>query len=330
MSEIAEFSLFPGSHRLADLARRVPRPAWPFIVLAAAQILLLAGPGILGGGGGYLDPRIIAVLVIPSLLPVAVLVGRRDAWNSARMIMTGAILWGSVGALVQVLELGQQRFAADPGADTALDFILRVAVRLASLIAIAAPALIVFGLRRRRRTETSWPKALVAVAVLVTAALCVYDANQALQWQSLEHNFGYYIDISWRDRLDVLAQAMAPLGLLALGALAWSTISAVRAQETPRRFWLAIGVGSTLLFAASLYSSVIGPIMGSGPIDSPAVSSLLNAAFELDILTVLAGLVLLLVGLGLGLPESDEEVLGEVLPDESATGNEVPEAARGA
>ena len=246
------------------------------------------------------------------------------------MIVIGAVLWGSVGALVQVLGLGQQRFAADPGTDTALNFILRVAVRLASLIAIAAPALVLLGLRTRRRTETTWPKALVAVAIVVTAGLCVYDANQAIQWQQPWHNFGYYIDISLRDQLDVLAQGLEPLRLLALGALAWSTMSAVRAQEAPRRFWLAIGAGSTVLFAASLYSTVMGPIMESGPIDSPVVASLLNVTFELDRLALLVGLALLLIAFGLGLPNSDEDALGDVLPDGTATGNVVRGAARGA
>jgi hypothetical protein len=323
MNETTDFSLFPGSHRLADLARRVPRAAWPFIVLAALQTILFVGLG-------YLDFRNIAIWVIPPLFPVAVLIGRRDAWKSARVIMIGAILWGSVECLVQVFGLGQQRFAADPGADTTLDFIVRVAVRLASLIAIAAPALVLLGLRTRRRTETTWPKALVAVAIVVTVGLCVYDANQAIQWQQPWHNFGYYIDISLRDQLDVLAQGLEPLRLLALGALAWSTISAVRAREAPRRFWLAIGAGSTVLFAASLYSTVMGPIMESGPIDSPVVASLLNVTFELDRLALLVGLALLLIGFGLGLPDSDEDALGEVLPDESATGNVIREAARGA
>jgi hypothetical protein len=323
MNETTDFSLFPGSHRLADLARRVPRVAWPFIGLAALQTILFVALG-------YLDFRNIAIWVIPPLFPVAVLIGRRDAWESARVIMIGAILWGSVAALVQVLGLGQQRFAADPGPDTALNFILRVAVRLASLIAIAAPALVLLGLRTRRRTETTWPKALVAVAIVVTAGLCVYDANQAIQWQQPWHNFGYYIDISLRDQLDVLAQGLEPLRLLALGALAWSTMSAVRAQEAPRRFWLAIGAGSTVLFAASLYSTVMGPIMESGPIDSPVVASLLNVTFELDRLALLVGLALLLIAFGLGLPNSDEDALGDVLPDGTATGNVVRGAARGA
>jgi hypothetical protein len=323
MNETTDFSLLPGSHRLAELARRVPRAAWPFIVLAALQAVLFVGLS-------YLDFRNIAIWVIPTLLPVAVIIGRRDAWESARVIMIGAILWGSVAALVQVLGLGQQRFAADPGTDTALNFILPVAVQLASLIAIAAPALVLLGLRTRRRTETTWPKALVAVAIVVTAGLCVYDANQAIQWQQPWHNFGYNIDISLRDQLDVLAQGLEPLRLLALGALAWSTMSAVRAQEAPRRFWLAIGAGSTVLFAASLYSTVMGPIMESGPIDSPLVASLLIVTFELDRLAWLVGLALLLIAFGLGLPNSDEDALGDVLPDGTATGNVVRGAARGA
>jgi len=309
MNETTEFTPFPGSHRLADMGRRVPRAVWPFIVLATAQILLLPGPGILGGVGGYLDMRIVAILVIPTLLPVAVLIGRPDAWNSARLIMIGAILWGSVGALVQVFGLGQFRFAPDNGADTALDFSLRVATRLVSMIAISAPAFVVFGLRRRRRTETSWPMALVAVAVLVTAALCVYDANQALQSQSLEHNLGYYIDSSLRDQLDVLAQAMAPLGLLALGALAWSTLSAFRANEAPRLFWFAVSTGSTLVLAAALYSQ----LQSLMPTD--LLSVIWSPIYQVQLLAILAGLVLLLIGFGLGLPESDEDLLGNVIPE---------------
>ena len=308
MNETTEFSPFPGSHRLADLARRVPRAVWPFIVLAAAQILLLTGPGILGGGGGYLDLRIVAILVIPTLLPVAVIIGRRDAWNSARVIMIGAILWGSVGALVQVFGLGQFRFAPITEPTRLWTSASGSPTRLASLIANSAPALIAFGLRRRRRTETSWPRALVAVAVLVTAALCVYDANQALQSQSLEHNLGYYIDISLRDQLDVLAQAMAPLGLLALGALAWSTLSAFRANETPRPFWFAVSTGSTLVLAAALYSQ------WQSLMPTVLLSVIWSATYQVQILAILAGLVLLLIGFGVGLPDSDEDLLGRGNP----------------
>jgi hypothetical protein len=264
MNETTEFTLFPGSHRLADLARRVPRAAWPFIVLATAQTILFV---VLGYG----DYRNIAIWVIPTLLPVAVLVGRPDAWRSARVVMVGVIVWGSLEAVVQVLGLSRQRFALDPGTDTAFDFGLTVATRLVSLLAIAAPAIILLGLRLRRRTETTWPKALVAVTIIVTAALCVYDANQAIELQRLWNSAAYNIDLSFRDQLDVLVQGLAPLHVLFLSALAWSTISAVRAQEAPRRFWLAIAAGSSVLFAANLYPTIIAPIMAGGPSEWPAV-----------------------------------------------------------
>jgi hypothetical protein len=50
------------------------------------------------------------------------------------------------------------------------------------------------------------------------------------------------------------------------------------------------------------------------------VASLLSATFEVQRLAALAGLVLLLVGFGLGLPDSDEGLLGEVLPEEAMPG----------
>src|SRR5664280_1308972 len=59
MNETTDFSLFPGSHRLADLARHVPRVVWPFIVLAAVQTILFVGMA-------YLDFRNIAIWVIPT------------------------------------------------------------------------------------------------------------------------------------------------------------------------------------------------------------------------------------------------------------------------
>ena len=314
MTETVEFSPFPGSHRLADLARRVPHAAWPSMVLAALQTFLFVGLG-------YHDFRNIAIWVIPTLLPVAVIVGRRDAWKSARLVMIGAILWGSAVAVAQVFGMAWPQLGGDVGMDTPADFVLRVGMRGASLIAIVAPALVMLGLRSRRETQTSWPRALVAIAIVVTAVLCVLSVKQALDSQALQNNFGYYIDISLRDRLDAIAQGLETLGLLTMGALAWSAVSAVRAQEEPRRFWLAIGAGSSLLFATDLYGRLGFPGAGGGfgPIDWPAIASLSAAIGEIRILAVLAGFILLLIGFGLGLPDSDEELLGDVLPEGAAT-----------
>jgi hypothetical protein len=248
MNETTDFSLFPGSHRLADLARRVPRVVWPFIVLATAQTILFVGLG-------YLDFRNIAIWVIPTLLPVAVMIGRRDAWKSARVIMIGAILWGSVGALAQVLVLGQYRFAPESGPGTPVGPSLLDLAPLASIISIAGPALVAQGLYRRRKTETTWPPALIAAAVFVTAALCVLAAKAAIDsyqaWEAYRVNSGPSPSGS---PLSILAAALGPLNLLATGALAWSTLSAFRANEAPRRFWLAVCAGSNLLFASEIYS----------------------------------------------------------------------------
>jgi hypothetical protein len=71
------------------------------------------------------------------------------------------------------------------------------------------------------------------------------------------------------------------------------------------------------LFAADLYWRLGLPGAGAGPLDwLPA--SLSAAIAEVRILAVLAGFVLLLIGFGLGLPDSDEELLGDVLPEGAA------------
>jgi hypothetical protein len=303
MNETTDFSLFPGSHRLVDLTRRVPRAAWPFIVLAALQTILFVGLG-------YLDFRNIAIWVIPTLLPVAVIIGRRDAWNSARMIMIGVILWGSVGALAQVLVLGQYRFAPESGPGIPVGPSLLDLATLASIISIAGPALVAQGLYRRRKTETTWPPALIAAAVFVTAALCVLAAKAAIDsyqaWEAYRVDFG---GSAIGSPLSIVGEALGPLSLLMVGVLAWSTLSAFRANEEPRRFWFAVSAGSTLVFASELYSHL------QSQIPTDLLSVIWSATYQVQSVAILAGFVLLLIGFGLGLPDSDEELLGDAIPE---------------
>jgi hypothetical protein len=58
-------------------------------------------------------------------------------------------------------------------------------------------------------------------------------------------------------------------------------------------------------------------ILGAGVISTDLVSVLWSATYDLSAVAILAGLVLLLIGFGLGLPDSDEDLLGNVLPDEA-------------
>ena len=314
MNETTEFSPFPGSHRLADLAGRVPRIAWPFIVLAAAQTILFVGLGI----GDF---RNVAILIVPTLLPVAIIVGRGDAWNSARGIMIGAILWGSVVALVQVVGLGEYRFAPESGSGSLVHSSLLDLMPLASITSIVGPALVAQGLYRRRRTQTTWPPALVAAALVVTAAFCLVQARAAIDaYQALEP---YRVDFggsAFGSPLSIVGEALGPLSLLTVGVLAWSTLSAFRANEEPRRFWFAVSAGSTLVFASELYSHL------QSQIPTDLLSVIWNATYQVQSVAILAGLALLLIGFGLGLPDSDEDLPGDELPDESALSAALPQA----
>ena len=85
MTEPTEFSLIPGSPRLAELVRRIPAAAWPFVILAALRAAVF-----LVNTHGQLSIVLLLVLVSDvawALLPVALVIGRPDAWRSARGVV---------------------------------------------------------------------------------------------------------------------------------------------------------------------------------------------------------------------------------------------------
>ncbi len=86
--------------------RSIPPAAWPFI-LVGVLLLVQNLPTLLETGIETQSALVIlaSVLVAP-LLPAAILAGCRDAWDSARLILVGAILWMALGpalALVSTL-----------------------------------------------------------------------------------------------------------------------------------------------------------------------------------------------------------------------------------
>jgi hypothetical protein len=56
-------------------------------------------------------------------------------------------------------------------------------------------------------------------------------------------------------------------------------------------------------------------IPGAVVIPTDLLSLLWNATYDLHAVAILAGFALLLVGFGLGLPDSDEELLGDAIPE---------------
>jgi hypothetical protein len=302
----------------AGILARIPREAWPFIILAAAHVLLLVLP--MGDVGGTVDPRVIALQVAPTLFPVAILIGRRDAWYSARVVMIGAILWGSASSVVFVIDMLRQRtldlFGVAAGSWDGIHALLL----LASALGIAAPAIVAYGLSRRRRTETAWPPAIVLSAVVVTAVFCVDALANALDWYGrLEGPDGLRYNSVFTDQMQFVRESIAPLVLIGLAALVWTAYSAVKANEAPRRFWVLVCAGSALVAAAWLYWHSMALATRRLLVPAELWQLLLSATGDIVSYVELAGSVLLLIGFALGLPESDEELRGDFFPEDAAT-----------
>jgi hypothetical protein len=145
---------------------------------------------------------------------------------------------------------------------------------LAAIISIAGPALITIALLPRRRTETTWPKVLVALALIGTATLCVDAAISAIdQYRNLQDFSVTTMAGTFRDQPFVVVATLQPVRLLTMGALAWSTLSAVRAEEEPRRFWLSVFIGSAVLLGLNILSIAEGLALRI-PLNSPGHSAL--------------------------------------------------------
>ena len=288
MDDDFESGASPGLTRIHDSlavrGRRIPPEAWPFILLA---VFAVAANGQLFLSSGSPDVLIVANVAAPALLPVAILIGCRDAWRSAGLLLLGAIVWTSIPLVVDVVSWAQQWLFPKQWSDPSLFSGTGTARDLAAVISITGPALIAIALEQRRRTETTWPKALVASAVISAGVLCLLAAIGVASGTSADFGSG--------DPRFVAVTALNPLRLLTVGALAWSTTSAVRAQEEPRRFWLLGAAGSALLLGVSILAVVL----------NVASYSFVFVGFPLTWLAIagdLVGMAMLLAGFAQGLP----------------------------
>ena len=293
MNDDFESGAPPGSTRthdwLAARGMRIPPEAWPFMLLA---VFAVAANGQMLLSSGSPDVLILANVAATALLPVAILFGCRDAWRSAGLLLLGAIVWTSIPLVSDVVSWAQQWLSPQQWPDPS-PFSETGAVRdIASIISIAGPALIAIALERRRRTETTWPKASVAVAVIAVGALCLVAANAAMGDAA-----GTAADFDSGRPWFVADTALNPLRLLTVGALAWSTMSAVRAQEEPRRFWLLVAVGSASMLSVSILAVAL----------NIASYSFIYFGFPLTWLAIvgaLVGMAMLLAGFAQGLPDA--------------------------
>jgi hypothetical protein len=274
---------------LAARGQLVPREAWPFILLAAFAV---AANGQLFLSNALPD-LLCAGIAAGALLPVAILIGCRDAWRSARLLLLGAIVWTSIPLVGDVVSWAQQVLSPEQWPDVSVFSDLQIARGLADLVSVAGPALVAIALLRSRRTETTWPGALVGPTLVATAMLCLLAANGALSDFS-----GTTIQVTPGYPWLVAFAALGPLRLLTVGALAWSTLAAARAKEEPRRFWLLVFAGSAVLLGVAILVTALNLAAYS--------HVLVGFAFPYQPILIslgsLVGMVLLFIAFAQGLP----------------------------
>jgi hypothetical protein len=279
---------------LAPRVQRVPPEAWPFILLAVF-VVVANGQMVLSSGSLYL--LLLPNVAAGALLPAAILIGCRDAWRSARLLLLGAIVWTSIPFVLDVLSWAQQWLSPEQWPDTSVFSGLQIGRDLGSIASLSGPALVAIALMQRRRTETTWPKALVALTLIATGVLCLLATNSAISVPS-ETTIGVDPDYAWF----VAVVALRPLQILTVGALAWSTLAAVRAREEPRRFWLLVFAGSAVMLYTYILLSSLNLALASLALGSDTYLAFLDQIVLVDILGVLVGMVLLLIGFAQGLP----------------------------
>jgi hypothetical protein len=314
MDEVPAFELFPGSRRAADraakLARRVPSLAWPFIILAALEFVVLALDS--GSSWSVLGFLVVVDSVAWALLPAAVIIGCPTAWRTARLVLIGAIAWSTVGAAAALL-WGLPFVSTDMGLHS--NYASLGVSLLREIASLAAPIAIVMGLSVRRRTSTSWPAPIVILGLAGTVAALTYVGSNA--WSSYNDWPPLFGD-SAAQQIQLVLQLLEPLTLPVFGALAWSSLSAVRAGEERPRFWAALAGGSALLlvgYVVSLVSAWAFRAIGYSAGVTDLYANLIQALTCISV----AAIGLLLLAFTLGIP-SDPMDLGDVTEDPGVPG----------
>jgi len=294
----------------------VPAGVWPFVAIAALLVALQVRDAWAAGSWAGLGLLTLAILVFDALLPAAVLVGCRGDWRSAPVVFAGAVVWTWLVAVAGVLFGLQQWLAPGTWLDQPLGSAIGTGRELAAIVALAGPAVVAYGLSKLRRTETTWPRPLVTVAIVLAVGMGLYEAQTGLNfYATIESGNGGPVQLSLGDLGNVILNAARPVELLGLGALAWSSLSAVRAGELPVRFWTLICAGSAALFLFGVYTAAVGPAVSVGLIPMDLATGVVTSVYGVLNWGYPAAFAALLVGFGLGLPP-DPLDLGDVIAAE--------------
>lgn len=301
--------------RFPQLAIRhpsVPLAAWPFLIVAGGLAVLRAGQ-IWTWGWSFFTVY-LAIDVLVALLPVALLIGCPRAWRSAPAVFVGVVAWVWVTSALALASEVPPRILPGILPDDLIGNALGVVRDLAPIPAIAGPALIAYGLSKRRRTQTTWPCVMVVAAIVIAAAWGLRDATATLDSYG-SANFGpdgVAAGLTKREIVQAIVTLLRPMEILGLGAIAWSSLSAIRAAEPQRRFWVTAFAGSTVLFVLAGYSDFWWMAFYGGSVPGDLAIAVYSALSGVASGANLLGYAALDVAFLLGLPP-DPLDLGDVV-----------------
>ena len=304
----------PRFPRLEVRLRSVPAAAWPFLIVAIALIAWRVQAAWFAGYASV-DWALMTSIGVAALLPAALLIGCPRAWRLAPAVFVGVVAWVWVAAALALpIEIWQR--IGPEGLPDAVTYWLGVVRDLAVVPSLAGPALIAFGLSSRRRTATTWPRAMVVVAFSIAAFWGLSEAKGMLDFYGSTNiaidaaAFG----LTNRQIVYAITSLVRPIEMLGIGAMAWSSLSALRAGEPHRRFWAPAFAGSTMLFCVAVYSNIVATTFSvSGP--NEFVIAVYTAFSGVAGGAQVLGFVALIVAFALGLPP-DPLDLGDVVAAE--------------
>ena len=299
-----------GPH-LPDWMTRLGFWPWVFIIAAAAQVIYRWRSADLG-----VSTPTIFILVLdamPSVLGIlfpAALLGRHpDAWDRARALTFGTLLFASI-ALFRFIENQLTQVFVDlspPTEELPISVLAAAFGAFVGVISIFAVAYVAIGLSNARRFEDvpvqRWVLVFVTLAVVAIAALRIYGVTQV--------QLG---GLSWTPPIIAYFAAFLIIGILSAAAWGFLLVVCLRgrsAGEEPGAGWAAAGVGAALVIAQLLITSVASLTLRFETEDMVLLYSILTSG-----LLALAYLALL-VGFALGLPDltpieyEDEDDLGD-------------------
>jgi hypothetical protein len=229
-----------------------------------------------------------------ALLPAAVLIWRRDARRSARLVLLGAVVWTLAPVATYLALRLVLHFAPDIG--QSLSMLLTYAQFAIQLVSLGGPLLIAIGLQRCRTSgaRTRWPRPLLLIALLAASAVAYDSVTSSLT----NMGDGWDPAASW---LTAAHEAVWPFSVAFVLAIAWISLSAVRAGDTPRRFWQLICAGSAAIAISSILDWTINSVLplrySLSPPDFYRIGAIsVSIGFAGSVMFLLAFLLPLLVG----------------------------------